>query len=146
MVDPDANDKRSERMSVSKYDLLCYNCMEPLIAPETECRACHHDNRNRTGSRGCLSACLLQNQYFVGRKLGDGGFGITYIGYDLNLDRKVAIKEYFPRGTVLRDDDNVTVRPFADEDEENYRRGKQRMLEEASFIARNGSVPNVVHV
>ena len=39
---------------------------------------------------------LLQNRYTVGRVLGFGGFGITYIGYDNLLEKTVAIKEYLP--------------------------------------------------
>ena len=37
---------------------------------------------------------LEQNKYYIERVLGDGGFGITYLGYDVKLQRKVAIKEF----------------------------------------------------
>ena len=39
---------------------------------------------------------LLANRYIVGKVLGYGGFGVTYIGWDGKLRQKVAIKEYFP--------------------------------------------------
>ena len=41
---------------------------------------------------------LEQNKYYIERVLGDGGFGITYLGYDVKLQRKVAIKEFYMRG------------------------------------------------
>ncbi len=46
---------------------------------------------------------ILAGTYLVGCVLGQGGFGITYIGLDLNLNLKVAIKEYYPEGCVTRD-------------------------------------------
>ena len=45
---------------------------------------------------------LLMDRYLVGRVLGEGGFGITYIGCDLRLELKVAIKEYYPVDKVSR--------------------------------------------
>lgn len=43
---------------------------------------------------------LEQNKYYIERVLGDGGFGITYLGYDVKLQRKVAIKEFICAGTA----------------------------------------------
>jgi hypothetical protein len=40
---------------------------------------------------------LHHGQYCIGRVLGHGGFGITYLGWDDNLALKLAIKEYLPR-------------------------------------------------
>ena len=51
---------------------------------------------------------ILGGKYVVGAVLGEGGFGITYIGRDINLDIKVAIKEYFPSGVVNRNNTSST--------------------------------------
>lgn len=45
---------------------------------------------------------LLRGRYLVGRTLGVGGFGITYLAYDLATSTKVAIKEFFPKGYTTR--------------------------------------------
>ncbi|MEE8321744.1 MAG: hypothetical protein V3R68_07895, partial [Gammaproteobacteria bacterium] len=45
--------------------------------------------------------------YAVSDILGQGGFGITYLAQDLNLNHEVAIKEYFPRDLVIRDNDGT---------------------------------------
>lgn len=51
----------------------------------------------------------LNNRFVVGRELGRGGFGITYVGYDDHLEGKVAIKEYFPQTYVSRMPGQVSV-------------------------------------
>src|SRR5262245_66697211 len=50
--------------------------------------------------------------YRIERVLGAGGFGITYEGHSRVTDRRVAIKEFFPRGIASRD--NATRLVFAE--------------------------------
>jgi len=133
-------------VALLNHELICFNCMGALEAPGAVCRHCGHDNRVRTNGPGYLQATVLQNQYFVGRALGRGGFGITYIGFDLNLQRVVAIKEYFPSSLIVRDGSSFTVRPFDKDDTEAFEHGCKRALEEGILIARSEMVSNVVQV
>jgi len=82
--------------------------------------------------------------YRLERVLGQGGFGITYLARDTNLDQAVAIKEYLPVEVATRRADS-TVRPRADDQSDRYRWGLDRFLREARTLARFDH-PNIVRV
>ena len=78
------------------------------------------------------------------RVLGHGGFGITYLGWNVALDIPVAIKEYLPADLAVRERD-MSVMPKSSEDEANFQWGLDRFLDEARVIARFKH-PNIVQV
>ena len=73
--------------------------------------------------------------YTIERVLGQGGFGITYLARDTNLDQLVAIKEYLPVEVVARGEDGK-VRSRGDGQRERYRWGLDRFIQEARTLAR----------
>ena len=82
----------------------CVNCMEELKAGESICPHCGYDQQAREENPwGLQRGTILKGRYLVGNVLGHGGFGITYIGFDLVLSIKVAMKEYFPMRSVTQD-------------------------------------------
>ncbi|MEM7561671.1 MAG: protein kinase [Pseudomonadota bacterium] len=82
--------------------------------------------------------------YRIESILGQGGFGITYLARDTNLDQPVAIKEYLPTEFSTRDNTN-TVQPISENHTEIFDWGKQRFLDEAKTLAQFRH-PNVVRV
>lgn len=87
------------------------------------------------------------NRYMVGRVLGEGGFGITYIGCDLRLEMKVAIKEYFPTDKVTRNSTaSLDVTNYIGAASAGYDEGKVRFLNEARTMARMDKQPEIVCV
>src|SRR5256714_7749489 len=73
--------------------------------------------------------------YVLERVLGQGGFGITYLARDTNLDQPVAIKEYLPVEVATRRTD-ASVSSRTVEHDERYRWGLERFIREARTLAR----------
>ncbi len=73
-------------------------------------------------------------EYTVRSVLGHGGFGITYLAYDTNLSKDVAIKEYLPAEFAVRQS-GATVKPRSSSDAEDYQWGLDRFVKEAQTLA-----------
>lgn len=91
-----------------------------------------------------LPALSRLHWYVLERVLGQGGFGITYLAKDTNLDQRVAIKEYLPVDVATRMPD-TTVRARTEDLRDRYRWGLERFIQEARTLARFDH-PNIVRV
>lgn len=125
---------------------FCYGCMRPKQQSPI-CEHCGHDERQLNMKHQLPIGTILNNQYILGKVLGQGGFGITYIGWDRLLDMPVAIKEYFPNGIVYR---NIAAGPnvefYSQEDEQVFLKHKDRFMREARTLAQLSSLPEIVQV
>ena len=61
---------------------ICFACMSPLTEERGVCTACGYDNQIKWNKSHQLSFSRIGNRYLVGRAMGQGGFGITYVGLD----------------------------------------------------------------
>lgn len=89
----------------------------------------------------------LIGRYVIQEVLGQGGFGITYLGIDKLYGNKVAIKEYYPQKIAMRKaqyEDVVTVTSI--EEKNNYDKGKKRFLDEAQVMARFNKNEGIVKI
>ena len=123
---------RSGRLTVLDGDLI-----------SSGLRTAEYDLRSVSDPyRDALRKDARVKEYQILRVLGQGGFGITYLAFDLNLDGPIALKEYFPKEYAVRSaDGHVSAASAASA--ENFDWGRQRFLDEARAINRFRH-PNVV--
>lgn len=82
---------------------LCMGCMKNLEYHGMVCPHCGFSCADYRQVKNSLPLYeILNGKYLVGKAIGVGGFGITYIGWDFYQGKKVCIKEYFPRGVAAR--------------------------------------------
>ena len=127
----------------------CMKCMHALAAGETFCSECGRPYGSvETEPFALKPGTILDGKYLVGEMLGQGGFGITYIGFDLLLEQKVAIKEYYPMSTgmVSRENSTTVVWSSAVMQKSGMEKGFDSFLKEARKMAKLGGISGVVGV
>ena len=123
--------------------------MHALAAGETFCSECGRPYGSvETEPFALKPGTILDGKYLVGEMLGQGGFGITYIGFDLLLEQKVAIKEYYPMSTgmVSRENSTTVVWSSAVMQKSGMEKGFDSFLKEARKMAKLCGIPGVVGV
>ena len=125
---------------------LCYNCFQEREAPEGPCPHCGFDlaENEKKFPVALRAGTVLNGRYIVGRVLGQGGFGITYLALDTQLNAKVAIKEFMPGEIATRQGTTVSV--MMDTKSEEFAYGAGRFQEEARTLAKFIGNPNIAAV
>ncbi len=128
---------------------FCPHCMQELSDGGEFCIRCGGKIRWKAADHQIPAGTVLtsaeRHSFLFGAAKGEGGFGITYIGKELNSGRIVAIKEYFPLRCQPHRGERLEVLPAADT-EKLYLRGKHSFLSEASMIRAVSHLPCIVHV
>lgn len=125
----------------------CPWCMTP-VKPGERCSYCGKDPALYSPESHHLPPGTMLNRRFVlGGTLGEGGFGITYIGWDTKTKKRVAIKEYFPSSFVKRESSLTSrVTCYTKPKEKFYEYGKDNFFNEALAMAKLDDVPEIVQV
>ncbi len=121
--------------------------MNPVEAGTPVCPHCGQSTHIVSPAHQLKPGTMLLERYMVGKALGQGGFGITYIGLDTRLDMRVAIKEFYPNGYSNRNHEatnNVTI--TAAGADRFYSHAIKRFLHEAKTLAKFNNEPGIVGV
>ena len=123
---------------------FCFSCMSKKNGSGA-CLKCGYSGNYDCPAHHLEPGSILNGKYMIGNAIGEGGFGITYVGIDLNLERKVAIKEYFPSGIVTRNG-TETITVFTGDSQQYFMEGREKFINEAKALARLNNLPGIVAV
>ena len=124
---------------------LCENCFsETTVEPCPHCGFSSGSYRQDPVSLKVGS--VLSQRYLIGGVIGKGGFGITYLAYDLKLSARIAVKEYYPMGLAMRNPGTTIVSVSDQEAGEAFRTGAEKFYNEAKMVAQFNGNPNIVSV
>ena len=126
---------------------LCKGCMEHYDNDLHTCPYCGYvEDTPPESPIHLFPGVLLNERYIVGKVIGYGGFGVTYIAYDCVLQFKTAIKEYLPSefATRMLGQTNVTI--FGGNKHEQFIDGLNKFTDEAKKLAKFHSEEGIVKV
>lgn len=126
----------------------CKSCMDKIDEYSDLCPVCRNKPKREVPSHHLKPYTVLKERYKIGYALGQGGFGITYIGRDFLFGNKVAVKEYYPSGFVNRNHtvSQELIAVSGKTKEEFYEKGKKRFWDEAIVLAKQKNKPGIVEV
>ena len=132
------------------YQKLCMRCMHEKADANDICPHCGRSSAHYTPMPYVLPPfSILNGKYLVGEVLGAGGFGITYIAFDMHLERRVAIKEFFIQSSMYRNGSTTSVVTAIDGDEYHEQMiaiNSEKFAEEAKTLAKLENLPGIVRV
>lgn len=127
--------------------IRCLGCMQRYEDNQNKCPHCGYVRGTAPEEAYHIRpGTILSKRYLIGRVLGFGGFGVTYIGYDMTLDKVVAVKEYLPGEFATRMPHQTRLTVYPGEKQEQFSAGKEKFLDESRKMVRFQHVPEVVHV
>jgi serine/threonine protein kinase len=135
-------------MTSTRPENRCPSCLAAQAQPGADgaCTACGWRPGDDNAPPALPLGTELHGCYRIGRVLGKGGFGITYLAWEQNLAQPVAIKEYLPTEWAERGDDRRRVVPRGEDSRALFDWGLKSFLKEARAVSRFRDEPAVVTV
>ena len=124
---------------------LCESCFAET--EEEKCPHCGYSKEEYTVDPMVLPlGTKLNDKIIIGKVMGKGGFGITYLGYDLRMEKTIAVKEYYPNGIAYRSQSGTEVLVADTKSNETFDKGTEKFYSEAEMVAQFNGNPNIVGV
>lgn len=125
----------------------CLGCMTELEKKYDVCPHCGYKEGTMADSPLHMEpGALLADRYLVGKVVGYGGFGATYIGWDTILQLRVAIKEYLPSEFATRSMGQTHVTVYGGNKANQFADGMAKFVDEAKRLAQFQSEAGIVRV
>ncbi len=123
---------------------FCESCFEKTDSyPCPRCGFAGNDEKRNAVA--LAKGTILQGRYIIGKMLGKGGFGITYLAYDYKNKCRVAIKEYFPNGIIYRQPGQTRAEAY-DDKTEILEDGAEKFYQEAKTVSKFHKNENIITV
>lgn len=125
----------------------CLGCMETYSDELNICPHCGYvENSMPEEAIHMIPGTILHGQYIVGKVVGYGGFGVTYIAWDSVLEKRVAIKEYLPSEFSTRMPGKPQLTVFNGDKAQQFNDGLKKFLDEARRLAKFQDEQGIVKI
>lgn len=125
---------------------LCESCFSET-EKEGVCPCCGFNSAEYSPDPMALPiGTKLDDKIIIGRVMGKGGFGITYLGYDVRMGKTVAVKEYYPNGISYRTPGSTEISIADTKSAETFESGAEKFYTEAEMVSQFNGNPNIVSV
>ena len=124
---------------------LCSGGFSPI--KKEPCKKCGFSEKSYKPDNIALPCgTILMGNFLIGEVIGKGGFGVTYLGYDMRMDKIIAVKEYYPNGIAYRLPSGTEVAVADTKSSETFDNGAEKFYAEAEMVAQFNGNPNIVSV
>lgn len=125
----------------------CLGCMEQYDSEFGVCPFCGYViGTPAEEATHLVPGTILHDRYLIGKALGYGGFGVTYIAWDSRLEQKVAIKEYLPSEFSTRMPGQSRVTIGSGDKSEQFHDGLDKFVDEARRLAKFSNEAGIVRI